>query len=147
MNVKSEERTIQGTVHFANLNPWPVRFLSPGVMGWYAFLPFMECFHGVLSLDHRISGQLKTDNETISFDEGRGYIEKDWGRSFPEAYIWMQCNHFDEDLSLMLSVARIPWKKSAFRGFLLGLKRGKRHSRLNFLYTRTAPTSVFSRNW
>ena len=23
-------------------------------MGWYAWVPFMECYHGVLSLDHTI---------------------------------------------------------------------------------------------
>jgi hypothetical protein len=122
LNITSQERNIQGAVKFDKLNPWPVRLLSPGVMGWYAFVPFMECFHGVLSLDHKLSGQLNTGGEVISFDEGRGYIEKDWGKSFPEAYIWLQCNHFNQTrISLSASIAKIPWITGAFRGFIIGL--------------------------
>jgi len=122
LHINSQERNIQGEVYFDNLKPWPVRLFSPGVMGWYAFVPFMECFHGVLSLDHTLSGQFSTDNEIISFDNGSGYMEKDWGRSFPEAYIWMQCNHFDQSgISLSASVAKIPWITGAFRGFIIGL--------------------------
>ena len=122
LHINSQQRNIEGEVYFDKLNPWPVRFFSPGVMGWYAFVPFMECFHGVLSLDHTLSGQFKTDNEIISFDKGSGYIEKDWGRSFPEAYIWMQCNHFNQSgVSLSASVAKIPWITGAFRGFIIGL--------------------------
>ncbi|MEK9908015.1 MAG: tocopherol cyclase family protein, partial [Aquiluna sp.] len=28
------------------LKPWPVTLSSPGIMGWYGLVPFMECFHG-----------------------------------------------------------------------------------------------------
>lgn len=61
-------------------------------------------------------------NETLDFTGGRGYMEKDWGRSFPDAYIWMQSNHFDSGgISVKLSVARIPWLGSSFTGFIAGL--------------------------
>ncbi len=43
------------------------------------------------------------------FENGKGYLEKDWGTSFPHAYIWMQCNHYDkEKISLICSVATVP---------------------------------------
>ena len=122
LNINSDKRNIEGKIQFDYLNPWPVRLFSPGVMGWYAFVPFMECFHGVLSLDHALSGQLRTGEEVLSFDGGRGYIEKDWGRSFPEAYVWMQCNHFNQPgISMSASIAKIPWFSGAFRGFIIGL--------------------------
>jgi len=122
LNINSEDRLMRGKLNLGKLHPWPVTWLTPGVMGWDAFVPFMECFHGVLSLDHSLSGQLQTEAGTISFDGGRGYIEKDWGRSFPEAYVWMQCNHFNQSgISLVASIAKIPWLSGAFRGFIIGL--------------------------
>ena len=91
-------------------------------MGWYAFAPFMECYHGVLSFDHRIEGALVVDGEKVDFTGGRGYIEKDWGQSFPSAWIWMQSNHFaTSGTCLTASVAIIPWLGSAFNGFIVGL--------------------------
>ncbi|UCF63964.1 MAG: hypothetical protein JSW33_15585 [bacterium] len=122
LNIESQERIMKGKVILKDLQPWPVKLFAPGVMGWYAFVPFMECFHGILSLDHPLSGRLQMDTGTITFEGGRGYIEKDWGKSFPEAYIWMQCNHFRESgISLSASIAKIPWLTGAFRGFIIGL--------------------------
>jgi hypothetical protein len=90
-------------------------------MGPYAFAPFMECYHGVLSFDHEISGRLAVDGGTFDFTGGRGYIEKDWGQAFPKAWIWMQSNHFDQPgACLTASVAIIPWLRGAFPGFIVG---------------------------
>ena len=101
---------------------------APGIMGWYSFVPFMECSHGILSMDHRLEGQLKIaldgPEQTVDWSGGKGYIEKDWGRSFPRAYIWMQSNHFPGEgrASLMASVAHIPWLTSHFIGFISGFQ-------------------------
>jgi hypothetical protein len=91
-------------------------------MGWYAWMPRMECYHGVLSFDHSISGTLEVEGQAHVFDGGRGYIEKDWGKAFPAGYIWFQSNHFDVPRAcLTASIAMIPWLGSAFRGFIIGL--------------------------
>jgi tocopherol cyclase len=83
----------------------------------------MECYHGIISMDHTITGQLVVNDEVIDFANGRGYTEKDWGRSFPSAYIWMQSNHFSEPgISIKVSVAKIPWLGSSFVGFIAGLR-------------------------
>ena len=100
------------------------------MMGWYSFVPFMQCYHGVVSMDHALEGWLDTRAGHISFSGGRGYIEKDWGMSFPKAWIWMQTNHFVDSpgTSIMFSIAHIPWLKGAFIGFLGGfLWNGKVH--------------------
>jgi tocopherol cyclase len=113
---------IVGQVAFRGVHPWPVTPLNPGAMGPFAYLPWMECYHGVMSFDHALDGTLLVDGEPMVWDGGRGYIEKDWGRSFPKAWIWMQSNHFDSPgTSLMASVAIIPWLGSTFRGFMVGL--------------------------
>ena len=51
-------------------------------MGWYAWMPFMECYHGLVSLDHGIEGVLSAESDTVDMTGGRGYTEKDWGAAF-----------------------------------------------------------------
>ncbi len=120
--IDGPEQGVSGTLRFGGLVPWPVRLTAPGIMGWYAWVPFMQCYHGVLSLDHTIYGALTVDGQEIDFSGGRGYIEKDWGRSFPEAWIWFQTNHFGQvGTSLTASIAIIPWLRTAFPGFIIGL--------------------------
>lgn len=113
---------VNGALKFGTQTPWPVRPLSPGIMGWYRFVPFMEAYHGVLSLDHSVEGSLGIDGESVDFSEGRGYAEKDWGRSFPSAWVWAQSNHFESPgTSVTVSIARIPWLGGSFIGYIVGL--------------------------
>jgi len=117
------EADLRGQVSFNQpLHPWPVTVRSPGIMGWYGWVPFMECYHGVVSFDHGLTGSLSHAGRELSFDGGRGYLEKDWGRAFPSGYVWMQTNHFSRPrVSLTASVALIPWLRGEFRGFIVGL--------------------------
>lgn len=98
-------------------------------MGWYSFVPFMECKYGIESVLHRLSGYLEVNRQTFDFSCGTGYIEKDWGRSFPELWIWLHCNTFEEaDCSFTFSVAKIPWLGSFFIGHICFLYlKGKFH--------------------
>lgn len=122
LDLTGEAGRVSGHVGFGEFSPWPVRLLSPGIMGPFRFAPFMECYHGVISMDHSVSGEVRIDNDVSVFDGGRGYIEKDWGRSFPKSWIWMQCNGFDRPgVSLTASAARIPWLGSSFVGSIAGL--------------------------
>jgi hypothetical protein len=122
LNIDNAAQQLIGRLAFDGVTPWPVTWRAPGIMGWYSFMPFMECYHGVLSLDHAVRGQLIVDGAAVDFHGGRGYTEKDWGQAFPRAWIWMQTNHFArQGISLTASVARIPWLGSAFRGFIVGL--------------------------
>jgi tocopherol cyclase len=112
----------KGELKFNGNVAWPKSFFSPGIMGPFSFIPFMECYHGIVSMDHSIDGNLIVNDVLIDFNAGRGYIEKDWGRSFPSAYVWMQTNHFSAPgISLKTSVANIPWLGSSFVGFISGL--------------------------
>jgi uncharacterized LabA/DUF88 family protein len=121
LDLNNQGQVVQGELILKNQMPWPIKFLSPGAMGPFAFLPSMECSHAVLSFDHEIYGNLLINGDDISFNQGRGYIEKDWGRSFPSGYVWMQSNHFPEQrVSFMASIARIPYLGRSFTGFLAG---------------------------
>ncbi|MDA3022164.1 MAG: hypothetical protein O2943_05800 [Actinomycetota bacterium] len=50
---------------------WPVTWRSPGIMGWYGLVPFMERYHGIVSFGHGLSGNLEVEGTTRSFDDGR----------------------------------------------------------------------------
>lgn len=123
---------LRGTVAFTTpLDPWPVTLREPGIMGWYGLVPMMECFHGVVSFGHGLGGALEIEGAERSFDGGRGYLEKDWGRAFPAGYVWLHSNHIDPeagpaDASLVASVAIIPWLGRAFRGSIVGLRHSGR---------------------
>jgi len=123
---------LKGTIKVVSeFKPWPVTFKTPGIMGWYGFVPFMECFHGIVSFGHVLSGTIEIEQKKVSFDNAYGYIETDWGKSFPSGYIWMQTNHFDfnPETSLIASAAIIPWIGKSFRGFIIGLMHeGKLYS-------------------
>jgi tocopherol cyclase len=122
LDIERPEGQMRGDLRFSGGAPWPVTLTSPGIMGPYAFAPFMECYHGVLSFDHSIAGQLTVDARTYDFSGGRGYIEKDWGQAFPKAWIWTQSNHFGQPgTCLTASVAIILWLGGAFPGFIVGL--------------------------
>jgi tocopherol cyclase len=112
---------IKGVLSFSGNIEWPKMLGAPGIMGWFSYVPFMECFHGIVSMNHQINGVLEIDGQSVDFTNGKGYIEKDWGRSFPKAYVWMQSNHFgDAGASLIASVAHIPFLGSHFIGFISG---------------------------
>ena len=55
------------------------------------------------------------NNISFKFNDGNGYIEKDWENPMPSSWIWIQTNNFkNSNSSIMISIARIPWL-----GFLL----------------------------
>ncbi len=141
--LKNGEMEISGELSFEKVRPFPVKPLAPGIMGWYAFVPFMECYHGVVSMQHDLAGSLQINGSMVDFGGGKGYVEKDWGRSMPSDWIWMQSNHFGSDrgASFMLSVARIPWLKSYFPGFLAFLLINGRVYRFA-TYNRSKVTSL-----
>jgi tocopherol cyclase len=122
LNINSPENQIsaKGKIDFRAIHRLKSNVFNPGIMGWYSFVPFMECNHGLVSMDHSLTGELEINSERVDFSGGRGYSEKDWGRSMPSAWIWMQSNHFvnQSGISFMLSVAKIPWLGRSFTGFL-----------------------------
>jgi len=68
----------------------------------------------------------------LDFSGGYGYIETDRGRSFPDKYLWTQCNwRKPETTGLMLAVATIPILKHVrFTGVICSIQYNKREYRL-----------------
>jgi len=114
IDVQTPDFSLSGNLIFSNLTP-----IFGNIMGPFAYLPSMQCSHGVLSMSHRVDGLLHTHDEVWEFESELGYIEKDWGTSFPKHYFWLQSNHFeDPSVSFMASFAHIPMGILDFEGLI-----------------------------
>lgn len=118
LSLEGEGRRVCGELRFEDIVKFPERRPFPGIMGPFTFVPRMECYHGVVNIRHRIVGRMEVNGIQTDFTGGEGYIEKDWGRSFPDAWIWLQANHFEKPASFMLSYASIPWMGGHFPGLI-----------------------------
>lgn len=123
--------TITIEFNMSHSTPFPSSKLSSGVMGITGLVPFLTCYHGIGSLLHQITGKVTIGSKNIDFGSGSGYIEKDWGRCFPQHYIWTQCHTFKDIRSnqatapvkctFLFSIASIPlpMNMGRFPGFLI----------------------------
>ncbi len=119
IDIDQDGIAISGELTYKNHVLFPQSLFAPGIMGPFSYIPRMECNHGMVSANHAVMGTLSVAGSKVNFSGGDGYIEKDWGRSFPQSWIWVQCNSFETpDSSFMLSVAKIPSMGTWFTGFV-----------------------------
>ena len=102
---------VKGSVLFGRFAP-----LKYNAMGPFKYFPLMECKHRVVSMRHGVSGKILINENEFNFENASGYIEGDYGRSFPKKYFWTQCDFSNPDLSVMASCARIPYLGLRFTG-------------------------------
>ncbi|MBO5478869.1 MAG: hypothetical protein J6A04_04070 [Clostridia bacterium] len=115
----AQNLNIYGNIQYSKSENISTSALSPNIMGPFSYIPFMECNHAILSMQNDANGFIDMNHNKIKFHHGVGYIEKDWGTSFPKSYIWCQANHFQKpNTSFMLSVADIPFSIFTFRGII-----------------------------
>ena len=127
LQVERNGLSLQGELRHGHLTP-----LQSDIMGPFRFISELECTHGVVSMGHHLDGTLTLNGGTLDFSGGLGYIETDRGRSFPDKYLWTQCNWTKtENTGLMLAVATIPILKHVrFTGTICSIQYNKREYRL-----------------
>lgn len=119
VHIETEKDHIEGIIKLGPFTPIKTSLRQPNIMGPYAYVPKMECYHGVISMNHLLEGELNINGKTVDFTGGKGYIEKDWGTNFPKQYVWLQSNHFAEpDTSLFFSIAHVPFYGRELLGFI-----------------------------
>nr|WP_288825175.1 tocopherol cyclase family protein [uncultured Clostridium sp.] len=132
LNIKTDDISLKGIIRFGPITP--IRY---PIMGPFQIMPFMECKHEIISMSHRLSGKVKLNGAVLDFGGGLGYIEGDKGKSFPESYLWLQCNSFSENASVMVSVAKIPWLGFRFEGCIsVIMYQGKEYRFATYLGAR-----------
>lgn len=130
LDLKDRDRLFRGTLEIHPMTPIKTGLFAPSIMGPFAYFSKMQCNHGVISMNHDIMGTIQMNDQSLKFNYGRGYIEKDWGTSFPEEYIWMQCNTFTTpETSLFFSIAHIPFFGRSFQGHIGNLLIKKKQYR------------------
>lgn len=124
---------IIANIAYHNLTEIDSDFYAPNIMGPFAYLPFMECSHAVISMRHHLMGHLEMYGKEYDFDHGVGYIEKDYGTSFPNKYLWLQSNA-NKKSNFFLAVANIPFLKLNFQGLICILEINKKQYRFATYY-------------
>lgn len=110
LDIDEENIKIKGDVYFDDIG---AKF---NVMGPLNYIP-MQCKHGILSMEQRLSGKLSVNDKEINFDGGKGYLETDYGHSFPSTYLWSQCNWFDEgECRIAMAAATLPFGRHKVMG-------------------------------
>lgn len=100
LNLPEDENhpSVVGSAEWEAPLPLPSTLWNPTIIGWFSWLPrgTMQCSHGVVSMDHSIVNGMVTigNSKAVLLTGAQGYIEKDWGREFPERYTWIQANDF-----------------------------------------------------
>lgn len=121
LNIEGDCVDLKGTLDIGQFTKLSATRYAPTIMGPFSYLPWNECNHGIISLKHLVQGSLLINDQTIKID-GIGYIEKDWGKSFPSEYLWLQSNNCKEyDASIFLSVANVPVLCGSFQGMIMTL--------------------------
>lgn len=116
---KSQNLKIHGDIKYSNSKNINTNIFVPNIMGPFSYIPFMECNHAIISMQNTSNGCININNEEIHFNNDTGYIEKDWGGSFPKSYIWCQGNNFKRtNASFMISIADVPFKLFTFKGII-----------------------------
>ena len=88
--------TLKGT--FKKLEP-----NRKSAMGFLRHFP-LQCFQEVLHMKGEFEGDISLNNASKKRFTASIYMEKTFGKRFPDRWFWLQANHFD-DPSAMLSSA------------------------------------------
>lgn len=97
---------VKGTVcqwqyHIEPVYTWGnPRGLPKATADWLSYLPIFDPGWQVLMAAGLASGWIKWQGTTYTLTNAPFYAEKNWGKSFPQKWFWLNCNHFGEDISV-----------------------------------------------
>jgi tocopherol cyclase len=71
--------------------------------GLLSYLSIFEPGWQILMAHGLATGWIEWRGEHYNFTNAPAYSEKNWGRSFPEKWFWMNCNSFEETVGLTVT--------------------------------------------
>ena len=119
LDFEMDDIRVQGEFSFYTFLPIKQSILKPNIMGWLTFFP-NECNHSIISMHHKVTGDIKIGDQSWDIHDADGYIEKDWGTGFPKEYVWVQANEW-KNSSVIFSYATVPMLGMHAKGFFLVL--------------------------
>ena len=72
LNLHDDKNIGENSVTLTDSTPYPATLVLPDIMGWFAWLPGMQCRHGVVSMNAKTNGALTIDGEVVDFNDGSG---------------------------------------------------------------------------
>lgn len=95
--------------------PQTKKALKQNSMGNFYLVPGLPCYHSVLQINSSVKGIVKINNELIHIARSSGYLEKNWGTSFPEKYFWMHAQDpINSTNQVLFSQAEMRWRNKTF---------------------------------
>ena len=70
---------------------------------WLSFLPIYDPGWQILLAHGLSTGWIEWQGKRYEFTEAPAYSEKNWGKSFPQQWFWLNCNAFDQESDLALT--------------------------------------------
>jgi tocopherol cyclase len=77
--------------------------LQQATAGTLSLLPIFEPGWQILLAHGLATGWIEWQGQRYDFTNAPAYSEKNWGRSFPEKWFWINCNSFDETVGLAIT--------------------------------------------
>jgi tocopherol cyclase len=71
--------------------------------GWLSMLPIFEPGWQILMAHGLATGWIEWRGQRYEFTNAPAYSEKNWGKSFPAKWFWLNCNSFDQAEGLALT--------------------------------------------
>jgi tocopherol cyclase len=71
--------------------------------GWLSSFPIFEPGWQILMAHGLATGWIEWNGQRYDFTNAPAYGEKNWGRSFPQKWFWLNCNSFDESPDIALT--------------------------------------------
>jgi tocopherol cyclase len=71
--------------------------------GLLSFLPIFEPGWQILMAHGLATGWIEWRGKRYHFNNTPAYSEKNWGRSFPEKWFWLNCNSFEDIIGLAIT--------------------------------------------
>ena len=77
--------------------------IQQSTAGWLSYLQIFEPGWQILMASGRATGWIDWQGKLYEFENAPAYGEKNWGRSFPEKWFWVNCNSFTNEPDLALT--------------------------------------------
>lgn len=146
LDIDYEDLELKGELKFTNLTPLSKTLYRPTIMGPFSYLKNMQCNHSIISMHHTVKGIIYLNKQKLKVKNGTGYIEKDFGTSFPKKYLWLHSNtsKVTTKISLTLSIANIPIGLFSFKGFFCTLLIDKKEYYFTTYYNDSVKVTPFN---
>lgn len=120
--ISINEEDCKIAIEFTQFFKWPRSILNPSIMGLLGHVPRVECKHDIVSPGIVLKGSARINGSTYKFTNASGYIDKNWGESFPKSYYWGHITGFtDPSISIQFTKG-YPlwgrWRVPVYVGFL-----------------------------